>query len=102
MDLERSGKLVGTIEPGRSLYPTKNEYLHEVDFYGNFWHDIYISLAGFDPQENNEVTLQIYVNPTVRLVWYSIVIMCIGGSLSLFDRRRGQRSRDVIAAGWEV
>ncbi len=102
MNLEKNGKVVAHIEPGRSLYPTKPEYLHEVDFYGNFWHDIYISLAGFDPSKNNEITLQVYVNPTVRLVWLSVIIMCIGGTIALLDGRRGQRSKDVVAAKWEV
>jgi cytochrome c-type biogenesis protein CcmF len=48
------------------------------------------------------MTFQVNINPTVRFVWIAIVIMCIGGMVSLFDLYRGNKSRDVVAGAWEV
>ena len=38
----------------------------------------------------------------MRFVWISIFVMCFGGLIAIFDRHRGVRSRDVIAASWEA
>ena len=61
-----------------------------------------VVLADFDKQAGKRVTLKININPTVRVVWIAIVLMCLGGLIALFDVRRGNQSKDVIAGQWQL
>ena len=87
---------IGTVLPARAKYPTKNELFHEVGILENFWHDIYVVLADFDQETLSRATVQIYINPTVKIVWISVVLMVLGGIVALCDRVRGKKSRDVL------
>jgi cytochrome c-type biogenesis protein CcmF len=102
MTVSRNGVVVGTMRPAKSKYPTKPELLNEVGLLGTFWHDLYIVIADFDRKNGESVTLQIHLNPTVRMVWAAAVLLAIGGLIAMTDRHRGQRSRDVAAGRWEV
>jgi cytochrome c-type biogenesis protein CcmF len=88
--------------PAKSKYPTKPELLNEVGVESSFWHDLYIVIGDFDRNAGSTVTLQIHVNPTVRLVWMAAFILATGGLIAISDRHRGQKSRDVVAGEWEV
>lgn len=99
----RNGKEVGHVEPAQASYPTKPmQSFNEIGVLGSFWNDVYIVLADFDKEHFQQATLHIHVNPTVRIVWISVFIMCFGGMLCLWDRYRGQRSRDVVAGQFDV
>jgi len=102
LKITRDGRDLGVMRPAQAIYPTKPEPLTEVAVRGAFWHDIYIILAGFNQDKSNEATLKIHINPTVRFVWISIYIMVLGSLICLFDRFRGERSRDVVAGTWET
>lgn len=102
LKVSSNGEDLGTLTPAKSKYPTKPELLNEVGVRSTFWHDLYIVIADFDKQTGKSVTLQVHKNPTVRLVWISVVLMVLGGLIALSDRHRGQRSRDVVAGEWEV
>ena len=80
------GTLLAHINPGRAKYPTSEDWFNEIDTWSTFWHDVYAVLARFDP-DKQEATLQLYLNPTVRLVWSSIALMIFGALLCLADRR---------------
>lgn len=101
LEIARNGRAVGTIFPAKSRYPTKPELMNEVGVLGGFWHDLYAVMVDFDRQDRSTVTLQLHVNPTVRLVFISVVIMVLGGLLASLDRHRGDRSRDVAGGRWE-
>jgi cytochrome c-type biogenesis protein CcmF len=75
----------GSLYPGRAKYPTKDDLIHEVDFRSNFWHDIYITLLDFDKKLGNYATIEIHINPTVKIVWWSAVLMALGGLFSLLS-----------------
>lgn len=98
----RNGEVLGTILPARAKYPTKQELFHEVGLLGGFWHDIYAVLADFNSETQTRATLQIFINPTVRLVWISIYLLVAGGLLCLADRVRGRKSRDVLGGSWDL
>jgi cytochrome c-type biogenesis protein CcmF len=102
LTISRNGEVFETIYPAKSKYPTKMELLNEVGLWSTFWHDIYVVIADFDKQTGATVTLQLHMNPTVRMVWLSAVIMAFGGFICISDRHRGQKSRDVAAGEWEV
>lgn len=92
----RDDKVVAEMHPARSQYPTKPELLHEIAVEGGFWHDLYVVLSDFDKHGGQTATLQLHVNPTVRVVWISIYLMVLGGLIALADRTRGLRTRDAL------
>ena len=95
--------MIGQVEPAQSRYPTKpDQTFNEIGINGDFWNDVYLVLVDFDRKTGEQVTFKININPTVRMVWLAIVIMCIGGFVGLFDLYRGNKSRDVVAGNWEV
>lgn len=95
---QKTGRSLGVIDAARARYPTKQELFHEVGIMEGFWHDIYAVLSDFDQTHHKQATLQIFINPTVRLVWFSLYLMILGGVIALADRRRGRKSRDVLEA----
>lgn len=100
--LSRDGVDLGQIVPAKSRYPTKAELLNEIGVRSSFWNDLYVVIADFDRSTGKTVTLQVHINPTVRLVWISVFLLVIGGFVAIFDRHRGQRSRDVVAGAWNA
>lgn len=99
LQVSRDGKFVTTLHPARSQYPTKPELMHEVGVHETLAHDLYAVLAEFDRDTLKRATLQLHINPTVRFVWLAILLMALGGILSLADRLRGLRSMDTLGAG---
>jgi cytochrome c-type biogenesis protein CcmF len=99
---EKDNYMIEDAHPAQSRYPTKDQVFNEIAITGNIWHDIYVVLVDFDKVSGKRVTFQVNINPTVRIVWGAIVLMVIGGIIALFDKYRGNRSRDVVAGAWEV
>ena len=95
--LVRSGKQLPKIFPARAKYPTSEDLLHEIDLRSTFWHDLYVSLLDFDRTTGQKATLELHFNPSVRLVWISLVFFVFGGFLSFLDSRRSQ-NRDMLVA----
>ena len=103
VNLYRGDKFIVELDPAQAVYPTKQDQtFNEIAINGNIWHDVYLVLVDFDKASGNRATFQLNINPTVRFVWLAIVIMCIGGTIALFDRVRGNKSRDVIGGEWET
>ncbi len=103
LKVSRHGQQIASLLPAQSVYPTKpDQTFNEIGVHSMFWNDIYVVMLDFDRQSGKQVTFSIHINPTVKLVWIAIVIMCIGGIVALFDRHRGNKSRDVVAGKWEV
>jgi cytochrome c-type biogenesis protein CcmF len=94
--------MIEDAHPAQSRYPTKDQVFNEIAITGNIWHDIYVVLVDFDKVSGRRVTFQVNINPTVRFVWGAVVLMVLGGLIALFDKYRGNRSRDVVAGAWEV
>lgn len=74
------------IEPMRSKYTNSEEWLNEVGVHSTLWHDLYLILGSFDYRKGEQATLRMNVNPTVKLVWASIVIMALGALIGLSHR----------------
>ena len=103
LEVNRFGKKVAEMAPAQSRYPTKpGQPFNEIAVDGGFWRDLYVVLNDFDRKTGKQATLHIHINPTVKMVWLAIAVMFLGGMVSLFDRRRGNRSRDVIAGNFEL
>lgn len=99
---ESDGVLIEDARPAQSKYPTKDQTFNEIAISGNIWHDIYVVLVDFDKIDGKRVTFQVNINPTVRFVWGAVMLMVLGGLIALFDKFRGNKSRDVVAGAWEM
>lgn len=94
LTMTRDGRDEGMIHPARSKYPTKEELFNEIGLVSSFWHDIYAVLADFQPDaKDQQATIQMHINPTVRFVWFAAVLFLVGGLLCLADRFRGRHRR---------
>lgn len=88
---------VTEVNPIRSKYTNKDEWLNEIGIYSTFWHDLYLVLAMFDGQ-TNQVSLKMHINPTVKFVWTSLVIMVLGAIVGLSHRVK-KRTLEVSPNG---
>ncbi len=103
LKVTRAGKEIYQLRPAQSFYPTKpGQSFNEIAVEGNFWQDIYVVLNDFDRSTGKQVTLSIHINPTVRIVWLAVVVFFVGGMVALFDKYRGNHSRDVVAGRWDL
>lgn len=93
---DSQGKITDVL-PTRSKYTNKDEWLNEIGIYSTFWHDLYLVLAHFD-SETQQVSLKMHINPTVKFVWTSLVVMVIGAIVGLSHRIK-RRSLDVSSNG---
>ena len=88
------------IQPTRSKYTNKEEWLNEIGVHSTFWHDVYLVLGFFDPK-TQQISLKMHINPTVKLVWTSLFVMVIGAMIGLTHRIK-RRSLDVTENGLEL
>ncbi|MEY2988826.1 MAG: hypothetical protein RJB13_2347 [Pseudomonadota bacterium] len=93
---DRQGHLT-EVNPIRSKYTNKDEWLNEIGIYSTFWHDLYLVLATFDGN-TNQVSLKMHINPTVKFVWTSLVIMVLGAIVGLTHRVK-KRTLEVSPNG---
>ncbi|MDX2471333.1 MAG: heme lyase CcmF/NrfE family subunit [SAR324 cluster bacterium] len=76
LTLEANGKYLGNIRPVKAFYPTRPEPMTEVAIYRTMLEDLYISLSSLN--EDGSVTLNVYINPLVNLVWGSMGFFIVG------------------------
>jgi cytochrome c-type biogenesis protein CcmF len=88
---------IAEVLPTRSKYTNKEEWLNEIGIHSTFWHDLYLVLAFFDPK-TNQISLKMHINPTVKFVWTSLVVMVFGALVGLSHRIK-RRSLDVSPNG---
>lgn len=73
---------VTMINPMRSKFTNNEQWFNEVGVYSTFWHDLYMVLNSFDVKDES-ITLKMNLNPTVKLVWTSIVVIVLGALVGL-------------------
>lgn len=83
-DLETS-ELIATVHPERRIYPVAGMPTTEAGINGGVTRDVYITLG--DPQQGGGWALRVWIKPFANWVWGGAIIMALGGSLSLSDRR---------------
>jgi cytochrome c-type biogenesis protein CcmF len=97
-----NGELVGTLEPSRRTFPSRNMATTEAALMTRGVSQIYVSLG--DADKNGSVPVRLYFKPLVLLIWLGAGIMFAGGALSLSDRRlrvgapRPAKARAVLQA----
>jgi cytochrome c-type biogenesis protein CcmF len=83
--VHRAGELIGTMEPTRRSFPSRNETTTEAALMSRGASQLYLSLG--DPNPDGSVPVRLYYKPHVLMIWLGALFMFFGGGLSLSDRR---------------
>jgi len=85
MPIDRSGRPVARIEPGKRSYPTRKTTRAEAGIATLGLGQVYAALGEF--HEDGGVDVRLYYKPLVTLIWIGALVMALGGACSLADRR---------------
>jgi cytochrome c-type biogenesis protein CcmF len=84
-DVTRGGSPVVQLEPSKRLYDAPPQPTTEAGIHPAWRGDLYVVLG--DAQKSGGYAVRVYFNPLVRFIWIGALIMCLGGGVSLSDRR---------------
>ena len=82
--VRQGGVEIGTMESAKRLYTVQNMPTTEAGIRTSVKGDLYIAIGD---QANGGMTVRLWVNPLVPLIWFGAMIMALGGIFSLTDRR---------------
>ncbi|MDH5411283.1 MAG: c-type cytochrome biogenesis protein CcmF, partial [Alphaproteobacteria bacterium] len=82
--VRRDGEIYTVLEPEKRSYIVQRRETTEAAIHTTFMKDLYVVLG--DEADGAWVT-RIYYNPLVPWMWMGSLIMVLGGTLSLSDRR---------------
>ncbi|MCH2095305.1 MAG: heme lyase CcmF/NrfE family subunit [Rhodobacteraceae bacterium] len=83
--LAKNGVELARLYPEKRNYPVAGMPTTEAAIDYRFLRDVYVVIG--DEQEGGAWTLRTYVKPLAGWIWAGCIIMALGGSLSLSDRR---------------
>jgi cytochrome c-type biogenesis protein CcmF len=76
---------VGVMEPSRRTFPARATTRTEAALMARGFSQLYVSLG--DLSLGGTLAVRVYHKPLVLLIWLGTIVMVIGGTLSLSDRR---------------
>ncbi|MGB0498628.1 MAG: cytochrome c-type biogenesis CcmF C-terminal domain-containing protein, partial [Rubricella sp.] len=79
------GALIAVLEPEKRLYPVQRFPTTEAAIDRAVTRDLYIALG--DQQPDGSWTVRTWVKPYANWLWVGMIMMALGGTLSLTDRR---------------
>jgi len=89
----KGGREVATLHPQKRRYLVRNQVMTEAGIQGGLWRDLYVSLG--EDLGNGAWAVRVHVKPFVRWIWLGALLMALGGTLSMFDKRyRAARVRE--------
>jgi len=101
LQLSRDGEDVGTLRPGRRVYPIEGRVTNEVDIDRSMLTgtDVYTILQAVSP-DGGSVTVKALVNPMVALIWVAGLIFAAGALVAMWPdpREARQLARRYAAA----
>ena len=83
--VRKNGELIGIMEPAKRNFSARGTATSEAALMTRGFAQLYLSLG--DPNPDGSVAVRLYYKPLVLLIWLGAVVMMIGGTLSLSDRR---------------
>jgi len=90
------------LTPERRVYIQPVQQTTEAAIHTIYWADLYLVL-GDGPDENGSYVVRVYLEPFVPFLWYGVLLMGLGGAVSLSDRRHRvgapQKAAQKVAAG---
>jgi cytochrome c-type biogenesis protein CcmF len=81
----RGNSPVTELSPSKRLYDAPPQPTTEAGIHAAWSGDLYTVIG--DAQTGGGYAIRLYFNPLVRLIWIGALIMFLGGTLSLSDRR---------------
>ncbi len=90
------------LTPERRVYDQPVQQTTEAAIHTLYWADLYLVL-GDGPDESGRYVVRVYLEPFVPFLWYGVLLMGLGGAISLSDRRHRvgapQRAAQKAVAG---
>jgi len=97
INVYRNDKAVAVLNPEKRFYPVKNNVMTEAGIDGNLFRDLYVSLAEPLDDERQVWSIRLQVKPFIRWLWFGAVLMAIGGTLSITDKRYRSTKKGATA-----
>ncbi|MPZ37538.1 MAG: heme lyase CcmF/NrfE family subunit [Rhizobiales bacterium] len=83
--VRRGNDVIGVMEPSKRTFPARSTTRTEAALMGRGFSQLYVSLG--DVSASGTLAVRVYHKPLVLLIWLGTLVMVIGGTLSLSDRR---------------
>jgi cytochrome c-type biogenesis protein CcmF len=83
--VREGGVPVGVMEPSKRSFASRSTTTTEAALMTRGVSQLYLSLG--DANSDGSVSVRLYHKPMVLLIWFGAVVMGLGGTLSLSDRR---------------
>jgi cytochrome c-type biogenesis protein CcmF len=84
-EIRRDGVFVGELAPAKRVFIMRGQQTTEADIRSFGLGQLYLSIG--DPSADQPVALRAYWKPYVLLIWLGGLVMALGATLSLTDRR---------------
>ncbi len=85
LEVTRNAAPVTTLIPSKRSFTVENNTTTEAGIHNSWRGDLYAVLG--DPSDDGAYTIRLFFHPMVRLIWLGAIVMFIGGTVSLTDRR---------------
>ncbi len=105
VEVFKGGKKIDLLIPEKHYHHKSEQPMTEVSIRSTLREDLYLVLAGWDSAE--QVTIHVFINPLVQLIWIGIGVMACGGIFVIFPdkkpvtavalKRREETARDEAA-----
>ena len=83
--LAQNGGEVARLFPEKRIYPVAGMPTTEAAIANGVFRDLYVVIG--DPQEGGGWAVRTFIKPFANWIWAGAIIMALGGTLSLTDRR---------------
>lgn len=78
-------KEIALLQPEKRRYVANGQETTEAAIYSTFWYDLYVVIGG--DGGNGAYITRVYHKPLVPWIWLGSILLMVGGTLSLSDRR---------------
>ena len=85
MSVREDGKLTAVLHPEKRVYPVQAMPTTEAAIDYRFTRDVYLVIG--DAQAGGGWAVRTYIKPFANWIWAGCILMALGGTLSLTDRR---------------
>lgn len=87
----RNDRQIAQLEPEKRFYPVQGSMMTEAGIDSGITRDLYASLAEPLDDARQIWSVRLQVKPFVTWIWYGALLMAIGGTLSITDKRYRMR-----------
>lgn len=98
IEVYSEGDFVTLLKPERRSYTVQTMGMTEAGIDPGLFRDVYVALG--DPLPDGAWAVRVHYKPFVRWIWLGAIFMCLGGLLSMLDKR--YRARKTAKASQPV